>query len=98
LYLLQTVHRAFILYPLSLRVAASRGEHLQQWALSPSVLSLPLSSLLGLIAGAAALLMSQPPHVAAMLAAAVIATQSHEVLRWVHLARLQHRFALVADA
>jgi O-antigen/teichoic acid export membrane protein len=98
LYLLQTVHRAFILYPLSLRVAASRGEHLQHWALSSSVLSLPLSSLLGLIAGAAALLMSQPPHVAAMLAAAVIATQSHEVLRWVHLARLQHRCALVADA
>jgi hypothetical protein len=55
LYLLQIVHRAVILYPLSLRVAASRGEHLQHWVLSSAALSLPLSLALGLVAGFAAI-------------------------------------------
>ena len=92
------MHRAFILYPLSLRVAASRGEQVQHLALSSVALSLPLSLLLGVIAGVAALVMSQPFQVAAILVAVVVATQSHEVLRWVFLARLQHRRALIADA
>src|SRR6476620_8362990 len=83
LYLLQSVHRAFILYPLSLRVAASRGEQVQHLALSSVALSLPLSLVLGVIAGVAALVMSQPFQVAAILVAVVVATQSHEVLRWV---------------
>jgi hypothetical protein len=41
--------------------------------------------------------MSQPIHAAVMLVV-VIATQSHEKLRWAHLARLEHRKAVVADA
>jgi O-antigen/teichoic acid export membrane protein len=81
-----------------LRVAASRGEQVQHLALSSVALSLPLSLVLGVIAGVAALVMLQPFQVAAILVAVVVAMQSHEVLRWVFLARLQHRRALIADA
>jgi hypothetical protein len=56
-------------HPLSafFAAAASRGEHLEHWVLSSAALSLPLSLALGLVAGFAAIVMSQPIHAAVML-------------------------------
>jgi O-antigen/teichoic acid export membrane protein len=97
LYLLQSVHRSMVLYPLSLRVAAAHSSQLAHLAVSSAVISFPLSFILGLLLAGAAIVLYHGA-LAAVLVLLVVAAQSHDLLRWVFLAQMQHRSAVVGDA
>src|SRR5579872_6379086 len=96
LYLLQSIHRSLILYPLSLRIAVASDWEIERLTVSALGLSIPLSLVLGGTAAVAAIITSHR-SLALILVAVVLASQTHELLRWVFLARMQHQGALVAD-
>ena len=96
LYVLQTVQRSLILYPLSLRVAAARDSEIADLAVSGAALSLPLSLVLGLILAGVSIALSHPSP-AGILVLLVLTSQSHELLRSIFQAQLRHRGAVLGD-
>ena len=97
-FVLQAIHRSLILYPLSLRLAGAAETRVQSLAKSSAALSLPVSTLLAVVAGAVTLATSRNSDTAVVIGSTVLVSQLYETLRWILLSRLHHPSALLADS